>query len=412
MVEFKRFILSNGLRLLIHQDRSTPIVAVNVLYDAGARDEHPDQTGFAHLFEHLMFEGSANVPDYDGALQLAGGENNAFTNNDITNYYLTLPKQNLETALWLESDRMLELAFSEEKLRIQKNVVVEEFRESYLNQPYGDVWLLLRPLIYRVHPYQWSTIGKSIEHVQNASLDQVKDFFYRFYRPNKAILVISGDVEIEPTRQLVEKWFADIPAGDNHLRNLPREPIQTEARKLVVERDVPFDEIYLTFHTGNRLDDNFHATDLITDLLAGGQSARLRERLVKKRKIFSETNAWISGSIDMGFLAITGKLIQGQFIEVAREAILEELNELCHKPAGDYEMQKVKNKVEAANVYSEAGILSKSMNLAYYELLGDADMINHHTRQYSQVTAEEVMKTARDIFQPQKLSELHYLAQK
>jgi zinc protease len=412
MVEFTRYVLANGLRLLVHQDRSTPIAAVNVLYDVGARDEHPDHTGFAHLFEHLMFEGSVNVPSFDDALQMAGGENNAFTNNDITNYYLTLPKQNLETALWLESDRMLELAFSEEKLRIQKNVVVEEFRQSYLNQPYGDIWLLLRPLIYKAHPYQWSTIGKSIEHVQNATLDQVKDFFYTYYRPNRAIMVISGDVEPESVREMVEKWFGDIPAGISCERALPEEPVQEEARKLVVERDVPFDEIYLAFHTHTRLDSRFYASDLLTDLLASGQSARLRERLVKKRKIFTETNAWVSGSIDKGFLAVTGKLMQGQSIETAREALLEELNEICNQPAGEYEMQKVKNKSEASNIYSETGILSKSMNLAYYELLGDADMINHHTRLYSSVTAEEVMDEARRIFRPERLSELHYLARK
>jgi zinc protease len=412
MVEFTRYVLANGLRLLIHRDKTTPIAAVNILYDVGARDEHPDHTGFAHLFEHLMFEGSANVPDFDDALQLAGGENNAFTNNDITNYYLTLPKQNLETALWLESDRMMELAFSEEKLRIQKNVVVEEFRQTHLNQPYGDIWLLLRPLIYKTHPYQWSTIGKNIEHVQNATLHQVKEFFYRYYRPNRAVIVISGDLEPENVREMVEKWFGDIPAGIPLERNLPAETLQNESRKLVVERDVPFDEIYLAFHTGTRLDENFYATDLLTDLLAGGQSGRLRERLVKKRKIFAEANAWISGSLDLGFLALSGKLMKGQTLETAREALLEELDELCCHQAHDYEMQKVKNKSEAASIYSETGILSKSMNLAYYELLGDANILNHHNRLYSSVTAEDVLQTARQIFKPEKLSELHYLARK
>lgn len=412
MVNFEKFVLDNGLKILIHQDKSTPLAAVNILYNVGARDEYADQTGFAHLFEHLMFEGSVNVSDYDNALQMAGGENNAFTNNDITNYYLTVPKHNLETALWLESDRMLELGFSEEKLRIQKNVVTEEFRQSFLNQPYGDVWLLFRPLIYKMHPYQWSTIGKNIDHVQNATIDQVKDFFYRFYRPNNAILVISGDLEILPTLELVKKWFADIPPGVPFERILPQEPQQTDARKLVVERDVPFDEIYMAFHTGKRLDENFFATDMITDLLAGGRSSRLRENLVKKRKIFNEANAWITGSIDMGFLAISGKLKQGQSIEAAREAIWDEINALKHNPISDYELQKVKNKMEASNTYSEAGILSKSMNLAYYELLGDANLLNTQTEKYLQLNQQDVINNAKEIFRPEKISELHYLAKK
>jgi zinc protease len=412
MVNFERFILPNGLRVLVHQDKSTPIVAVNVLYAAGARDEHPDQTGFAHLLEHLMFEGSVNIPDYDNALQMAGGENNAFTNNDITNYYITIPRQNLETALWLESDRMLGLAFSEEKLRIQKNVVVEEYRQSYLNQPYGDVWLLLRPLIYEVHPYQWPTIGKSIEHVQNASLEKVKEFFYRYYRPSNAILVISGDVEPDVTFKLVEKWFGSIPSGSEFVRSLPQEPEQKKARKLMVEKDVPYDEFYMAFHTGTRMDDSFYTTDLLTDLLSGGQSSRLREQLVNKRRIFSDANAWISGSIDKGFLAVTGKLMHGQTIECARESLWEELFKLTQTPPGKYEMQKVINKLEAAHIYGEFGILSKSINLAYYELLGDANMLNNHIHQYSTITPEIIVKTANEIFKPEKVSELHYLAKK
>lgn len=412
MVNFERFILDNGLRVLIHQDKTTPITAVNLLYDVGARDEDPGSTGFAHLFEHLMFEGSANVADYDQALQLAGGENNAFTNNDITNYYLTIPKQNLETALWLESDRMLKLAFSRDKLEIQKNVVSEEFRQSYLNQPYGDVWLLLRPLIYRVHPYKWPTIGKSIEHIKNVDLQQVEGFFYRYYRPNNAILVVSGDVHPTDTFSLIKKWFGDIPSGPPNKRNLPQEPSQMEPRIEMVERDVPFDEIYMAFHTGKRLDPSFFVSDLITDILAGGSSSRLKNNLVKKRKVFSETNAWVSGSIDKGYLAITGKLLNGVTIETAREAIWDEIGELICTPVKDYELQKVKNKLEANNTFAEAGILSKSINLAYYELLGDAGMLNKQTDQYLPLTAKDLMNTAAEIFGENKVSELHYMAKK
>jgi len=411
MINFDRFVLDNGLRVIIHEDATTPLVAVNLLYDVGARDEHPDQTGFAHLFEHLMFEGSVNIPDYDKALQLAGGENNAFTNNDITNYYLTLPAQNLETALWLESDRMLGLAFSEEKLRIQKNVVTEEFRQNYLNQPYGDIWLLLRPLIYKVHPYQWSTIGKSIEHVQNADLNMVVNFFNRFYNPANAILVISGNVKASKTISLVKKWFGDIPSPVKIKRELPLEPKQTEHRTLVVNRDVPLDEIYIAFHTGTRTENNFFTSDIITDILAGGQSGRLREKLLKKKKIFTEINAWVSGSIDMGFLAVSGKLHKHHTIENAREAIWEELELLTKEPIGQYEFQKIKNKIEASQTYAEVGILSKAINLAYYELLGNADMLNQQIEKYFSQTIEQVQEESQKLFSLEKASELNYLSQ-
>jgi predicted Zn-dependent peptidase len=410
MVNFDRFVLDNGLRVIIHEDTTTPLVAVNLLYDVGARDEHPDQTGFAHLFEHLMFEGSVNIPDYDKALQMAGGENNAFTNNDITNYYLTLPAQNLETALWLESDRMLGLAFSEEKLGIQKNVVTEEFRQNYLNQPYGDIWLLLRPLIYKVHPYQWSTIGKSIEHVQNADLNMVVNFFNKFYKPANAILVISGNVKTFKALDLVKKWFGEIPSTQKLKRDLPKEPKQTQHRKLAVKRDVPFDEIYLAFHTSGRSDSNFYTTDIITDILAGGQSGRLREKLLKKKKIFTEINAWVSGSIDMGFLAVSGKLHKHYTMENAREAIWEELELLAKKPIDQQEFQKIKNKLEASQTYAEVGILSKAMNLAYYELLGNVELLNHQMEKYFSQTIEQVREESEKLFSLEKASELNYLS--
>lgn len=410
MIDFQRYILDNGLKLIVHQDRTTPLVAVNILYDVGARDEHPEHTGFAHLFEHLMFEGSANIAEYDNALQMAGGENNAFTTNDITNYYLTIPRQNIETALWLESDRMLELSFSEEKLSIQKDVVSEEYRQSYLNQPYGDVWALLRALVYKVHPYQWPTIGKSIDHVKNATLAEVKDFFYRFYRPNNAIVVLTGDIEPEMAYSLVKKWFGDIPAGNGYKRNLSAEPMQTAERRLTVERDVPFDEIFMAFPTGQRLDHSFYTTDLLTDILAGGSSARLRENLVKKKKIFSEANAWVTGSIDKGFLAVMGKLHKDQSIENAEKAIWEELQNLKNNPVSARELQKIKNKLEASHTFSEAGILSKAMNLAYYELLGDADLLNHQTEKYFTIDAGELQKAAGEIFVPYKSNVLFYKA--
>lgn len=412
MVEFQKYMLENGLRIIIHPDKTTPLAAVNILYDVGARDEHPDHTGFAHLFEHLMFEGSKNIPFYDKELQMAGGENNAFTTNDITNYYLTIPSQNLETAFWLESDRMLELAFSDEKLNIQKNVVIEEFRQSYLNQPYGDVWMLLRSLVYKAHPYQWPTIGKSIDHVQNATLDQVKSFFYNFYRPNNSIMVVSGNIEPEKVLDLSEKWFGDIPTGEKYIRNLPEEPEQNSIRRLTVERDVPFDEIYLAFPTCKRLDESYYASDLLSDILAGGHSSRLKENLVKKRKIFSEANAWITGSIDQGFFVIMGKLHKGESIDEAEKLIWDEINRLKSEPVPSRELEKIKNKVEANNTFSETGILSKAMNLAYYELLGDADLLNKQNSQYFSISDQQLKKVANEIFSEEKVSVLRYLAGK
>lgn len=408
MVEFKRFTLDNGLKLIVHQDNTTPLIAVNVLYDVGARDEDPDRTGFAHLFEHLMFEGSINVSEYDNELQLAGGENNAFTTNDITNYYLTIPKQNIEIALWLESDRMLELAFSQEKFDIQKNVVSEEYRQSYLNQPYGDVWALLRSLVYKLHPYQWSTIGKSIDHVKNATLRQVKEFFFKYYRPNNAILVLAGDIDPLRAFELVNKWFGDIPPGPEIKREIPEEPEQAESRRQVVERDVPFNEIYIAFPTGKRLDQDFYTSDLITDILAGGSSSRLMENLVKKRKLFSEANAWISGSIDKGFLAIMGKLHNNQSMKLAEEFIWEEINALKNNLVPEKELQKVKNKLEASNTFAKAGILSKAINLAYYELLGDADILNHQNEKYFSVEPSQLQNAANEIFILSKSSVLEY----
>ncbi|MBE9491597.1 MAG: insulinase family protein, partial [Bacteroidetes bacterium] len=260
MIDFDKFELNNGLKVIVHQDTSTPIVAMNILYDVGARDEDPDKTGFAHLFEHLMFGGSENIPKYDVPLENAGGENNAFTNNDITNYYLTIPKQNMELAFWLESDRMLQLAFSEKSLEVQRNVVIEEFKQSYLNQPYGDIWLLLRPLAYKLHPYQWTTIGKDISHIENATRKDVKAFYRKFYNPNNAILTVAGDIEMKEIEKLAQKWFGSIESFPKHERNLPLEPKQLEQRHLRVKRNVPFDSIYKAYHMCKRTDEDYYTT--------------------------------------------------------------------------------------------------------------------------------------------------------
>ena len=410
MINFEKFVLPNGLKVIVHKDKSTPIVAVNILYNVGSRDEHPDRTGFAHLFEHLMFGGSANIPKYDKHLQLTGGENNAFTNSDITNYYLTLPKQNLETAFWLESDRMNQLAFSVKSLNVQKNVVVEEFKQNYLNQPYGDVFMLLKPMAYKVHPYLWNTIGKDISHIQIASIEDVKAFFAKFYCPNNAIMVVAGDVETDEIYKLSKKWFGDIPKGKTNIRKLPVEPLQDKPRFITVERNVPHNAIYKAYHCCTRLDDEFYSTDLLSDILSNGRSSRLFRELVMKQKLFSEINAYITGDLDKGLFIIEGKLSEGTTMESAEKAILFEINKLCLKKPDISELEKVQNKVEASLVFSEISVLNKAMSLAFAELLGDASMVNSEIDKYKKVTPEMIKKQAKNIFKESNCSTLYYLA--
>lgn len=408
MINFEKFTLDNGLRVIVHKDKSTQIVAMNLLYDVGARDEDPDRTGFAHLFEHLMFGGSVNIPKYDTPLEQAGGENNAFTNNDITNYYLTIPKQNLELAFWLESDRMLDLAFSEKSLEVQRNVVIEEFKQSYLNQPYGDVWLMLRPLAYKVHPYQWATIGKDISHIEKATMQDVKAFYSRFYNPNNAILTIAGDVNTEQIQQLAKKWFGPIKPGVVNHRDLPKEPNQNEVRQLEVNREIPFDAIYKTFHMCSRDEKAYHTTDLISDILSNGDSSRLFNRLVKEQNLFSDIHAYISGDRDNGLFVFSGKLVKGVSMEQADKAIQIEIDKISGELVNADELKKVKNKIESTLEFSEISVLNKAMNLSYSELLGDANLINKEKGKYAAVTREMINETAQQIFREDNSSTLYY----
>ena len=412
MINFERFTLDNGLKVIVHKDESTPIVAVNILYNVGARDENPDKTGFAHLFEHLMFGGSKNIPVFDQPLENVGGENNAFTNNDITNYYLSIPKQNLETAFWLESDRMNELAFSEKSLEVQRNVVVEEFKQRYLNQPYGDVWLHLRPLAYKVHPYMWSTIGKEISHIENANMLDVKDFFYKYYRPNNAIMVVAGNVELSEIQNLCNKWFSDIPAGEVPERKIAKEPQQTEERILTIERDVPYDAIYKTYHICKRTDNEYYTFDLISDILSNGKSSRFNQELVKNKKLFSEVSAYLTGDIDNGLFVISGKLHHGISMEAAENAIDAEIEKLKTIDIRDEELQKLKNKIESVNVFSQMKVVDKAMNLAYFELLGNADMINDEVEKYNAVSPKDVKIMANKVFCKENCSKLYYFSKK
>lgn len=412
MIEIFEHTLSNGLRVLVHPDRTTPMAAVNLLYDVGARDEDPDQTGFAHLFEHLMFGGSKNIPSYDEPVQRVGGENNAWTSNDFTNYYVTMPSGNLETAFWLESDRMLELDFSEKNLEVQRKVVIEEFKQRYLNQPYGDIPLLVRPMAYKVHPYQWPTIGKEVSHIENATLDDVRRFFYRHYAPNNAVLVVAGHVEPEAVFKLAQKWFGDIPAREVPLRQLPVEPQQTEARVLSVDRDVPASLINICFHIGGRKDAAFFVTDLLSDVLSNGQSSRLTQALIKDQRLFSDVNAYISGDVDPGLMTVTGRLMPGVGMEQAEKAIWDQLRDIVDKGVTPYELEKVKNKIVSNLVFSEISFLNKAMNLAQYELLGDVQEINREVDHYQAVTREQIQMLAGTVFTPENSSTLYYRSTK
>lgn len=412
MIQFEKFKLKNNLTVIVHQDKSTPMACLNIIYDVGARDEDENKTGFAHLFEHLMFGGSINIPNYDEPLQLVGGENNAFTTNDITNYYCTVPSENLETAFWLESDRMLSLAFDKKSLEVQRSVVIEEFKQRYLNQPYGDVWLLLRPLIYKVHPYKWATIGKEIKHIEDATMEDVKAFFKEHYNPSNAVLVVAGDVEVAQVKTLAEKWFEPIDAGVKPKRNLPVEPPQTEYRSLTVERDIPINSIYRAYRMCARNDAEYHTIDLISDILSRGNSSRLYKNLIKDKQLFSDINAYVMGDFDKGLFVISGKVNDGVSIEDAEAGIDAEIAKLQNELVAADELQKCKNKVESTVTYSEADVLNKATNLAISELLGDANLINLEIENYQKVTAEQIKEQANKILQKTNCSTLFYLKKK
>ena len=408
MIQFEKFQLDNGLKVLVHQDTSTPMAVVNVLYNVGAKDEDPNKTGFAHLFEHLMFGGSVNIPVYDEPLQRAGGENNAYTTNDLTNYYCQIPAENIETAFWLESDRMLSLAFSKKSLEVQRKVVCEEFKEHYINKPYGDAWHKMRSLAYTQHPYRWMTIGASLAHVEDATIEDVKDFFFQFYRPNNAILVVTGNVQTEQVKQLAQKWFGPIEAGKAYVRNLPKEPVQEKSRTMDVRADVPLDMLMMTWHMGGRFDEGYHATDLITEVLGGGTSARLYEQLIKVKQIFSSIDCYHFGTVDPGLLVIEGKLVKGISMTVAEKAVLEEIEKIKNEILDAKELQKVINKTESVICFEDMSIMNRAHSLAYYELLGDADLMNKELGMYQKVTPSMIQHTAQEIFQDSNRNTLYY----
>jgi predicted Zn-dependent peptidase len=410
MIQFEKFVLPNGLKVLVHEDKSTPMAVVNILYDVGARDEFPHKTGFAHLFEHLMFGGSINIPVYDEPLQIAGGENNAYTTNDLTNYYCQLPAENIETAFWLESDRMLSLAFGKKSLDTQRKVVSEEFKEHYINKPYGDVWHKMRELAYTTHPYRWMTIGKELSHIENATLEDVKAFFFKHYTPSNAILTVAGNITVEKVKELAQKWFAPIPAGEKYERNLPLEPKQIVARNLEVKANVPLDALYKCWHIYSRTDMRYYTADLITEILSGGGSSRLYQALVKEKKLFSNIECYHMGSTDTGLLTIEGKLVKGVNMKDAEAAVNEEIKKMQLLGITDKELEKVKNKTESMMAFEDMSVMNRAASIAMYELLGDADLINKELDRYKAVTAKEILDECKIIFDENNCNTLYYLA--
>lgn len=412
MIPYRHHTLANGLHVLVNRDRASKLAAVNLLYRVGARNENPFRTGFAHLFEHLMFRGTRRIPDFDGPVQRACGDNNAFTNNDYTDFYITLPVGNIETALWLESDRMTGLDITPEKLETEKRVVVEEYRQRYLNQPYGDHTMLLRSLAYRVHPYRWATIGLTPDHIREATLPEVTDFYRRYYHPSNAILSISADLEEGRMIDLAEQWFSGLPDTPRPDDTLPQEPAQSEARRLEVERDVPADMLTVAFHTGPRRSPDFYVSDLCSDLLAGGESGRLYQRLVREKRLFSSVNAYITGDLDPGLFLFSGQLLPTTDFPQAEEALWQEIEAMKSGPATDYEIEKVKNKFEANTLFGEINVMNKAMNLGFYALAGDVSLINREVDLYRAVTPEAVADFSRRTFRSENSSTLQYRARR
>lgn len=408
MIPFSTFTLDNGLQVLVHEDPTVQIAVMNILYDVGSRDEQPDKTGFAHLFEHLMFGGSVNIPSYDEPLQLVGGENNAFTNTDITNYYLTVPASNLETGFWLESDRMLSLSFDPAVLEVQRKVVIEEFKQRYLNQPYGDVWLKIRPLVYKAHPYQWATIGKEISHIENATMDDVKDFFFAHYIPGNAILVVAGNVTHEQVKDLAEKWFGPIPAGIKKSRKLAREPLQTAKRTLTVQAKVPAHALYKCYHMQGRFNNDFYAAELLSDILSRGQSSRLYNQLVKEKKAFTSISSFTMGSIDPGMFVISGRLSPGITPEAGEEELEKVIQALLKEGLKPEELQKVKNQSLTAMEFEKVEVINRAMNLAFAALSGDANLINQEMQMIEAFEDDDIIRIASKILNEKNASVIYY----
>ncbi len=409
MIDYTKEVLSNGLSVVIHTDKSTPLVAVNILYKVGSKDEDPNKTGFTHLFEHLMFGGTKNVPDFDDVIQNAGGENNAFTNCDITNFYDIVPAENLEAILWLEADRMRNPYFTQKGLDIQKKVVIEEFKETCLNEPYGDLWHHLSAMAYKTHPYQWPTIGKEISHVEQANLNEVKDFFFNFYRPNNAVLVLSGNIDPVQGHNLVKKWFGDIPSAEVFRREILNESGPRQFKSKIIESQVPLTSLTLAFPMGNRLCNGYYQADLLTDVLGSGRSSRLYKSLIKEYAICVDADAFITGTVDPGLLIIEAKVNADRPVDEVRDIIWVEIDKVKKDALEDREIEKIKNKAESNLIFSETSTLNKAVSLAYYEYLGQLELINTEVDKYLEISSEDLLECANDILDKDKACELIYL---
>ena len=407
-LQFQRHILSNGLHLIVHEDPSTPLASCNVVYRVGSRDENPDMTGMAHLFEHFMFTGSKNIADFDAQLQSVGAINNAYTTQDITHYYITLPAVNIEHALWLESDRMMELAFQQEKLDIQKHVVIEEFKENFLNRPYGDMWLLYNQFYFQKHPYQWLPIGKEISHIEKVSMEDMKNFFYRFYRPNNAVLTISGNVHFEEIVPLVEKWFGPIPAGPALERHFPQENLPTEHRMYEVKRNVPADMLFKGWPTCGRLDADFYAYDMLSDLFGSGQSSYLYKKFVMEDAVFTDISAYITGTLDPGVFIIGGRPAEGVSIEEADQKLNDFIYQLPENSISSHDLQKVKNRVESIILQNDIKIEDRSSSLAVAECFSCAEDFNDETQRYFAVTEEQINTLCHKMFRQEQEATMYY----
>jgi zinc protease len=408
MISFSEFTLENGLHVIVHEDPTVQIAVMNILYDVGSRDEREEKTGFAHLFEHLMFGGSVNIPNYDEPLQMVGGENNAFTNTDITNYYLTVPAANIETAFWLESDRMLSLSFDPKVLDVQRKVVVEEFKQRYFNQPYGDVWLKLRPLAYEKHPYKWATIGKEISHIENATNADVKEFFFTHYVPSNAILVVAGNVTLAQVKALSEKWFGPIPAGKKPERKLEAEPVQKSKRMLQVKENVPANALYKAYHMGGRFEAGYYAADLLSDVLSRGQASRLYHQLVKEKEIFTSISSFVLGTIDPGLLVISGRVKDGIELETAEEELNKILQTVIEEGITESELEKVKNHAVSTIEFGEVEVNNRAMALAFAALSGNTNLVNTEKEEIDAVTIKHVNRAAQKILREENSSVLYY----
>lgn len=408
MINFESFTLDNGLQVIVHEDHSSLIAVVNVMYNVGSRDEEVHKTGFAHLFEHLMFGGSQHIPSYDNALQQVGGDNNAYTTPDVTNYYCILPAANLETAFWLESDRMVGLSFDPQVLEVQQKVVIEEFKEMYLNQPYGDVWLKLSDLAYTKHPYRWPVIGRDISHIEQATMEDVRAFFGKFYVPNNAVLVVAGDVKLAQVEQLSKKWFEPIPAGEISSRNLPQEPTQQAPRSLTIEADVPLDAIYQAYHIPARLSKDYYAVELLCSSLGVGKSARLYEQLINTKQYFNTIGAYMTETTDSGLLVISGSLNEDISLEQASGALLNILEEVQYQGLSAQELDKVKNYAEAYRVFSAVDLRHRAQELATTTLLGDTDLINREAEAIQSVMLDDIKRVAQHVLRVDNGSTIYY----